>query len=1232
MSDSETMEVLRASKDAELGKENTDDNSLASTGKVKVELQISEEMNGSGAEIKDLRCGDWLDDTKVLRACNDTELGKEKTDDSSFAYSGKVKVEPLEEMNGSGAEIKDLRYGDLLSDTKCDQDESEGKVAIPAEAVNEEESDGGIVASVGKRKRKASLEFDKKQDQFNEDGLDGGIVASAGKRKRKTSLEFQKEDQPMSFSYNEEESDGGIVASVGKRKRKRKRKREREAGLEFDEKQDQFNEDGSDGVIVASVGKQKRKTSLEFEKQDQQCDEGKIEAGIASSVKNRKRKAPIYYDYEKNDQGSKRKLLTGEDALMCHQCQRNDKGAVVRCMTCKRKRYCYPCMKRWYPQLTPEDFSIECPFCRFNCNCKSCLRMRGISEPPKREIQDEEQRRNYLYILRLLLPWFKELQKEQQMEKEIEARLKGLAFNEIKLQKAPCAKDERIYCNYCSTSIVDFHRSCPCCAYDLCLSCCRGLREGCLPGHNGQCGINADINENFLIALMQWRANDDGSIPCPPEVVGGCGNSLLQLKHIFSENMLLMLEEKANIIVGLESSEHKVLHENSGASTCFCVSEKNDSVSVAIRKAASREGCDDNLLYCPSARYVQEGEAEHFQKHWAKGQPVIVRDVLDLSSGLSWEPMVMWRALREKKVRKVKSENFEVRAIDCLDWCEVEINIHMFFHGYSTGRYHRDGWPEMLKLKDWPPSSSFEERLPRHGAEFISTLPFQEYTNPRDGLLNLAVMLPDGVLKPDLGPKTYIAYGFFEELGSGDSVTKLHCDMSDAVNVLTHTTEVPLTKGQLSKIELVKRQKRDKQKNSDIKLDNEVNQDVQSTFSNCKDQQLLAGGAKSCSNNEKIDSEIHEIDNKATLVLDGINLDALSEGKLSDSSPSLGEQNLVLLADKARISSKGFHSMSSHKVEHGENCSSSVEHSEKCSSSVVQPTCSADALAARTVGDSLINLDHHDYLSLGRTSEFFETSDSKPKDNNQNIDGKCVISYRRKRGRPRGSSYKHHGGRHALSSSPRNSQIVDNEKTRRGRHIQKVNDSASMFGKQHATLQDDMMDKEHIEGGALWDIFRREDVPKLEEYIRQHFSEFRHIHDKPVNKVFHPIHDQSFYLSMDHKRKLKEEYGIEPWSFVQKLGEAVFIPAGCPHQVRNLKSCIKVALDFVSPENIHECVRLTEEFRMLPRDHRAKEDKLEVRKIALHAFIHVVETLDKATRNARPDIESNKRTCNATGC
>lgn len=97
------------------------------------------------------------------------------------------------------------------------------------------------------------------------------------------------------------------------------------------------------------------------------------------------------------------------------------------------------------------------------------------------------------------------------------------------------------------------------------------------------------------------------------------------------------------------------------------------------------------------------------------------------------------------------------------------------------GRFDSAGWPKILKLKDWPPSDFFAERLPRHCAEFVSSLPFKEYTHPQSGILYLAVKLPQWSLKPDMGPKTYIAYGLPQELGRGDSVTKLHCDISDSV-------------------------------------------------------------------------------------------------------------------------------------------------------------------------------------------------------------------------------------------------------------------------------------------------------------------------------------------------------------------------------------------------------------------------------------------------------------------
>lgn len=36
-----------------------------------------------------------------------------------------------------------------------------------------------------------------------------------------------------------------------------------------------------------------------------------------------------------------------EQSSMCHQCQRNDKGRVVRCLKCKTKRFCIPCLENW---------------------------------------------------------------------------------------------------------------------------------------------------------------------------------------------------------------------------------------------------------------------------------------------------------------------------------------------------------------------------------------------------------------------------------------------------------------------------------------------------------------------------------------------------------------------------------------------------------------------------------------------------------------------------------------------------------------------------------------------------------------------------------------------------------------------------------------------------------------------------------------------------------------------
>ncbi|KAK4360909.1 hypothetical protein RND71_019861 [Anisodus tanguticus] len=588
----------------------------------------------------------------------------------------------------------------------------------------------------------------------------------------------------------------------------------------------------------------------------------------------------------------------------CHQCRRSDRRIVVPCRKCKEKFYCIQCIREWYPELEEEEVSEICPYCRGKCNCNLCLHSSGTLKTSRRDLTDGEKIEHLHYLIITLLPFLKKIHQEQIQEIDMESSIR------VEIKQSLCYNDERVYCNNCSTSIVDLHRSCPDCSYKLCLSCCQELREGKFPG-------------NSYEAVFQYsnRGRDymHGGDPLPESF----------------HNMEIPRDQNKPITW---KDDPELLH-----------------------RVASSVGSDDNCLYSTTAKDAMEDDALlYFRRHWAKGEPVIVRNVLEHTSSLSWEPMVMWRALCESTDSKILTSMSEVKSIDSLAGCQKVVQ----------------------KAEDTKTS----------GLKCSNLQTGHRLTNPRIGILNLAVKLPDGVLKPDLAPKTYIAYGVTEELGRGDLVTKLLCDMSDAINILTHTSEMAVSDEQQSEIEILKQKHR------------------------VQDER------------ERLEREGNEYPMKM---------------------------------------------------------SSEIRREEK-------------------------------------TSDDTETT-----------------------------------------------------------------------------------------GGALWDIFRREDVPKLEEYLLKHAKEFRHTYCCPVDQVFHPIHDQTFYLTLEHKRKLKEEYGVEPWTFEQKLGEAVFIPAGCPHQVRNLKSCTKVAADFVSPENIRECLRLTAEFRKLPKGQRRQTR--EIKKMIIHAINQVVTDLEQLT-------------------
>ncbi|KAJ0877591.1 putative transcription factor & chromatin remodeling &Metalloenzymes JmjC family [Helianthus annuus] len=601
-------------------------------------------------------------------------------------------------------------------------------------------------------------------------------------------------------------------------------------------------------------------------------------------------------------------------------------------------------------------------------------------------------------ILHKVFPLVATLNEHQLMEKEIEAEVKGVSVSELHLQDAHCEVDDDIFCDNCGAYSFDFYRSCAC-GYDLCLLCCRELRDGQLKR-----------------MTIRWKARIDGSIPCPPKDIGGCNDGTLDLKRILCVNWIVNLLEKAQRVYEFNNSY--------------------DSPQTCMESDAS-------YLYSLSAKDIQPQHMEHFQSHWSKGEPIIVNDVLSSSSGLSWEPMVLWRAFRDITKSGNHSYAYEVKAINCLDWSEVTVDLSKFCRGYSEAQFTKQGLPLILKLEDWKPSCLSQGEWPRHFVEFINCLPFKDYTNPHNGYLNVATKLPDLSSKPDMGPKMDIAYG--------DSVTKLHYEKSDTVNVLTHTKSGVRTSTKLNKTKIVKEKHGDQQE---------------------------------------------------TLV-----------------------------------------------------CNTGLQRNESQQNAV------------------------------------------------------------------------------------------------------------------------DPMD-----GGALWDIFQRQDVAKLEEYIRNHSAEFRHTDclsveqvtlynfktpskllslviittsiDDVMLQVFHPIHDRTFYLNVEHKKKLKEEFGIsltsmfliasriEPLTFKQKLGDAVFIPAGCPYQVRNLKvriyiymyhlcllfvfanrissiqSCTKVELNFISPESLGECIRLQTELRMLPNNHIAKQQKLNIGKMMIYA-------LDQAVSELSGFIDSN---------
>ncbi|XP_050379397.1 E3 ubiquitin-protein ligase JMJ24 isoform X2 [Argentina anserina] len=715
----------------------------------------------------------------------------------------------------------------------------------------------------------------------------------------------------------------------------------------------------------------------------------------------------------------------------CHQCRRKD-DKVIWCHRCDRRGYCDNCIRTWYSNSPLEDIQSSCPACSGTCNCKVCLRRDNLVKVRIREIPALDKLQYLHCLLSSVLPVVKRIHQEQCFEVELERKLRG---SDIDLARTKLNADEQMCCNFCRIPIIDYHWHCPSCAYDVCLNCCLDLREASVQvvreEVSKEVGDESQEKEtmleqfpkvrlNFSEKFPEWKANSDGSIPCPPMEYGGCGYSALSLSRIFKMNWVAKLVKNVEEMV----SGCRVNDANS--------LEKTEVNDPRLCQCAHRED-SDNFLYSPSSQDIKFDGIANFKRHWLRGEPIIVKRVFDSSSVSSWDPAVIWRGIQETTDEKSKDQNRMVKAIDCSDWSEVDIQLGRFIEGYSEGQIYENGRPKILKLKDWPSPSASEEFLLYQRPEFIRKLPLLEYIHSKFGLLNVAAKLPHYSLQNDVGPKIFISYGTHEELDEGNSVTNLHFNMRDMVYLLVHVCEVKQKGQQKTKIE-----------------------NIQNPFE------------------EAVVKESHE---------------DMEMGTGDSTLPDLSIDQSVENPDEARVDTDKVDTAADHRIEttHVEENTISSEQAEK----------------------------------------------------------EC----------------------------------------------------------------DEISQKTHP--GVLWDVFRRKDVPKLTEYLRIHGEEFGKLKSETNNLVTRPLYDETLFLNGHHKRKLKEEFGVEPWSFEQDLGQAVFIPAGCPFQVRNLQPTVQLGLDFLSPESLSDAARLAEEIRCLPNDHEAKQQVLEVGKISLYAASSAIKEIQR---------------------
>lgn len=135
-----------------------------------------------------------------------------------------------------------------------------------------------------------------------------------------------------------------------------------------------------------------------------------------------------------------------------------------------------------------------------------------------------------------------------------------------------------------------------------------------------------------------------------------------------------------------------------------------------------------------------------------------------------------------------------------------------------------------------------------------------------------------------------------------------------------------------------------------------------------------------------------------------------------------------------------------------------------------------------------------------------------------------------------------------------------------------------------------------------WDIYRSEDRPLVEAFLRKVMAE-------RSSEETDPFTYDSQYLSPRLKSRLYHATGIRATEVHQKMGEAVMIPAGCVRQARYLQGSIVVGLDFVSPERFAQTMDWSRTMRRFNLERRGEglDDVLQANALAFFGTIAMLD-------------------------